>query len=190
VNLEHIFAQYGYVALLFGSLADGTPFMVFGGFAAHRGWLVLLPWVILAGAAGNFLASLGWFLAARTLGERILELRPGWAREVGRVRPYLQRYESLAIIGIRFVPGMSLGGLFAAALAGVSLPRFIVLNTIAALLWAALYGVLGYLLGHAVEQALGEIGRIEKPLALVLLAAGLIWIAAVQVRRWRAARTA
>lgn len=188
MDLERIFEHYGYVALLFGSLADGTPFMVFGGFAAHRGWLVLLPWVILAGAAGNFLASLGWFLAARTLGDRILELRPGWAREVARVRPYLQRYESLAIIGIRFVPGMSLGGLFAAALADVSLPRFLLLNTIAALLWAIVYGILGYLLGHAVQQVLGEIGRIEKPLALVLLAGGLAWIAVVQFRRWRAAK--
>jgi membrane protein DedA with SNARE-associated domain len=190
VNLEHIFEQYGYLALMLGSLADGTPFMVFGGFAAHRGWLVLLPWVILAGAAGNFLASLMWFLAARTLGDRILELRPGWGREVARVRPFLQRYESLAIIGIRFVPGMSLGGLFAAALAGVPLPRFLLLNTVAALLWAAAYGVLGYLLGHAVEQALGEIERAEKPVALALLAAGAVWIAVVQVRRWRVARTA
>ena len=36
--------------------ADGTPVMLFGGFAAHRGWLVLVPPVILAGACGDFLA--------------------------------------------------------------------------------------------------------------------------------------
>jgi membrane protein DedA with SNARE-associated domain len=85
---------------------------------------------------------------------------------------------------------MSLGGLFAAALAGLSLPRFLLLNTVAALLWAAAYGVLGYLLGHAMEQVLGEIERAEKPVALALLAAGAVWIAVVQLRRWRAARTA
>jgi membrane protein DedA with SNARE-associated domain len=185
MSLEHVFAQYGYAALLFGSLADGTPVMLFGGFAAHRGWLQLLPWVIVAGAAGNFLASAGWFVAIRALGEGVLDRRPKWAAQVARVRPLLQRWGAWLILGIRFLPGLSLGGLIAVALSGISLQRFLVLNTVAALAWAAAFGTLGYLLGDSVERLLGEIERSERPVALALLGSTVLWIGWRQTRQWR-----
>jgi membrane protein DedA with SNARE-associated domain len=188
MNLEHLFAQYGYLALVFGSIADGTPVMLFGGFAAHRGWLEL-PLVILAGAAGSFLAGAAWFLAARRLGERLLALRPRWAEQVARVRPRLERWDAPVLLGVRFVPGLSIVGLLAAGLYGVPVARFMALNAVAALGWAAAYGTLGYLLGHAVERVLGGIGRYERPVALVLLALALLWIAVAWLRRWRRTAT-
>lgn len=89
------------------------------------------------------------------------------------------------IIGVRFVPGLSLGGLLAAGLYGVPIVRFMTLNVIAALGWAAVYGTLGYLLGRAIPHVLGEIERYERPVALLLLGAAVLWIAVVQLRRWR-----
>ncbi|MFL5331877.1 MAG: DedA family protein [Geminicoccaceae bacterium] len=188
MNLEHLFAQYGYLALVFGSIADGTPVMLFGGFAAHRGWLAL-PLVILAGAAGSFLAGAAWFLAARRLGERLLALRPRWAEQVARVRPRLERWDAPVLLGVRFVPGLSIVGLLAAGLYGVPVARFMALNAVAALGWAAAYGTLGYLLGHAVERVLGGIQHYERPVALVLLALTLVWIAVAWLRRWRRTAT-
>jgi membrane protein DedA with SNARE-associated domain len=190
VSYDQLFAHYGYAALLLGSLADGTPVMLFGGFAAHRGWLVLMPWVVLAGAAGNFLASAAWFLAIRRLGAGILDRRPEWAAQVARVRPHLQRWETPVILGIRFLPGLALGGLIAIALSGISLARFQALNAVAALAWAAAFGTLGYLLGNGVERLLGEIARYEKPVALALLGLTVAWIGWHQARRWRRARAA
>lgn len=184
LDIEHLLARYGYLALIFGSFADGTPVMLFGGFAAHRGWLSL-PLVILAGAAGSFLAGTAWFLAARQVGARLLDLRPAWAAQVERVRPRLQRWDAPVILGVRFLPGISIGGLLAAGLYGVPVARFMALNAIAALAWAAAYGTLGYLLGRAIPHVLGEIERYERPAALLLLAAAIVWIAVVQLRRWR-----
>lgn len=184
MGVEHLLAKYGYLALVFGSFADGTPVMLLGGFAAHRGWLSL-PLVILAGAAGSFLAGAAWFLAARQIGTRLLALRPAWAAQVARVRPRLQRWDAPVILGVRFVPGLSLGGLLAAGLYGVPIVRFMTLNALAALGWAAIYGSLGYLLGRAIPHVLGEIERYERPVALLLLGAAVIWIGIVQSRRWR-----
>ena len=184
MGVEHLLAKYGYLALVFGSFADGTPVMLLGGFAAHRGWLSL-PLVILAGAAGSFLAGAAWFLAARQIGTRLLALRPAWAAQVARVRPRLQRWDAPVILGVRFVPGLSLGGLLAAGLYGVPIVRFMTLNALAALGWAAIYGSLGYLLGRAIPHVLGEIERYERPVALLLLGAAVIWIGVVQSRRWR-----
>jgi membrane protein DedA with SNARE-associated domain len=52
LDLAELFSRYGYLMLLVGSLGEGMPIMLFGGFAAHRGWLTLVPWVILIGAIG------------------------------------------------------------------------------------------------------------------------------------------
>ena len=189
MNLEHLFAQYGYAALLFGSLADGTPVMLFGGFAAHRGWLVLVPWVILTGAVGNFLASAGWVIGIRAAGEGILDRRPSWAAEVARVRPFLQRWGTATILGVRFLPGVALGGLIAIALSGIPLGRFLVLNAVAAIGWATVFGTLGFVLGNGVELMLGEIHRWERPVALGLLVLTLAWIVWRQSVRWRTPRS-
>ncbi|MGD9508411.1 MAG: DedA family protein [Geminicoccaceae bacterium] len=184
MQVEHLLSHYGYLALVFGSALDGTPIMLLGGFAAHRGWMSL-PLVILFGALGSFLAGAAWYLAAHQIGDRLLALRPSWAAEVARVRPRLERWDAPVIVGVRFLPGLALGGLLAAGLYGVPLRRFMLLNAIGALGWAIVYGLLGYVLGRAVEGLFGEIHRFERPIALLLLAGTLVWIAAFQFRRWR-----
>lgn len=190
MDLDNLFAHYGYLALILGSFADGTPVMLFGGFAAHRGWLVLIPSVILAGAVGNFLAGSAWFFAIRAVGEQVLTRRPRWAAEVARVRSRLERWEAPFILGIRFVPGLATGGLIAIALSGIAPARFLLLNALGAVLWAVTFGMLGYLLGHLVEWLLGEIELYEKPVALILLAVTVAWIGYQQWRRWRQGRSA
>ena len=184
MDLESLFAQYGYLALIFGSFADGTPIMLFGGFAAHRGWLELIPFVILAGAVGNFAAATAWFFGVRAIGEKILTRRPEWAAQVVKVRAQLDRWEVPVILGVRFLPGIATAGLIAVALSGISAVRFLVLNAIAAVLWATSFGVLGYLLGHSVELLLGEVERYEEPIALVLLVITAAWIGVHQWHRW------
>ena len=68
VSIEALIEEYGYPLILVGSMVEGQPVMVFGGFAAHRGHLQLVPWVILAGAVGNFLGLQGWYLGGRRFG--------------------------------------------------------------------------------------------------------------------------
>jgi membrane protein DedA with SNARE-associated domain len=184
VDLESLFAQYGYLALIFGSFADGMPIMLFGGFAAHRGWLVLVPFVILAGAVGNFVASAAWFFGIRAVGEQALTRRPDWARQVARVRAKLDRWDVPVILGVRFLPGIATAGLVAVALSGISAARFLLINAVAAVIWATAFGLLGYLLGHSVELLLGEVEPYEKPIALTLLALAVAWVAYHQWRRW------
>ena len=120
----------------------------------------------------------------RAIGEKILTRRPEWAAQVAKVRAQLDRWEVPVILGVRFLPGIATAGLIAVALSGISAVRFLVLNAIAAVLWATSFGVLGYLLGHSVELLLGEVERYEKPIALVLLVITAAWIGVHQWRRW------
>ena len=124
MRYEELFSHYGYLMLLVGSLGEGMPIMLFGGFAAHRGWLVLMPTVILAGALGNATAQGLWFFAARYAGEKILEKRADWARNVKHINGWVKRWEGLAVVGARFIPGMSSAAVIAIALSGISATRF------------------------------------------------------------------
>ena len=120
MELTEYFSRYGYLMLLVGSLGEGAPIMLFGGFAAHRGWLALIPWVILTGAIGNAVAAGVWFFAARYAGHKILEKRVKWAADVERVDRLLQKWEAPVVIGARFIPGFGSTAAIAIALSDIS----------------------------------------------------------------------
>jgi len=81
-------------------------------------------------------------------------------------------------------------GLIAVALSGISATRFMLLNAVAAVIWATSFGILGFLLGNSVAWLLGEVERYERPIALVLLALTVVWVAYHQWLRWRGAGSA
>ena len=176
MHVEQLIQQYGYPVILLGTLLEGQPVMLFGGFAAHRGYLDLIPWVILAGAVGNFVGYQAWFLAGRKFGRPLLDRRPQWARPVERVQQWLARFESPLIIAIRFMPGFDTVGVVAIGMSRVGAPRFTTLNAVGALLWASVLASGGYLLGNLLELVLGDLAMIEKPLLIGIVVLTVVWI--------------
>jgi len=176
MHVEQLIEQYGYPMILVGSLLEGQPVMLFGGFAAHRGYLDLIPWVILAGAVGNFLGFQAWFLAGRKFGRPLLERRAQWAARVEKVQDWLGRFETLLIVGIRFMPGFDTVGTVAIGMSRVSAQRFTVLNALGALIWAAILASGGYLLGNLLELVLGDLAMIEKPLLIGIVVLTVAWV--------------
>ena len=176
MQVEHLVQQYGYAVVLVGTLFEGQPVMLFGGVAAHRGYLELVPWVILVGAAGNFLSFQAWFLVARRFGRPLLDRRPQWAGRITKVQEWLARFESMLIIIIRFMPGLDTIGTVAIGMSRISVPRFTVLNALGALLWAAALAVAGYLLGNLLELILGDLEAVEKPLLIGAIVLTVVWI--------------
>jgi len=174
--IEELVQQYGYAIILAGSLVEGQPVMLFGGFAAHRGHLQLVPWVILAGAVGNFLSMQAWFLAGRRFGRPLIERRPHWSARVEQVQGWLTRYEALLIIMIRFLVGFGNVGSVAIGMSSLGAPRFTLLNGLGALLWATTLAIAGYLLGDLIEQLLGELEAVEKPLLVGIIAVTAAWV--------------
>jgi membrane protein DedA with SNARE-associated domain len=185
VSIEELIQQYGYAIILAGSMVEGQPVMLFGGFAAHRGHLQLVPWVILAGAVGNFLSMQAWFLAGRRFGRPMVERRPHWSARIEKVQGWLERYEALLVVAIRFLVGFGSVGGVAIGMSSLSAPRFTLLNGLGALLWATTLAVAGYLLGDLVEQLLGDLEAIEKPLLIAILVITVVWIAHHHVRLHR-----
>ena len=50
--MEHLIDTYGYWAVLLATFPEGETILVIAGFAAHQGYLTLMP-VILAAFAGS-----------------------------------------------------------------------------------------------------------------------------------------
>ena len=71
--LESFLTKYGYVAILLGTAFEGETIMIMGWFSAHRGYLKLLPWVVLAGFVGNFIQNQVYFVLGRRYGNRMVE---------------------------------------------------------------------------------------------------------------------
>jgi membrane protein DedA with SNARE-associated domain len=186
LSIEELVQQYGYAIILAGSMVEGQPVMLFGGFAAHRGHLQLVPWVILAGAAGNFLSMQAWFLAGRRFGRPMVERRPHWAARIEKVQGWLMRYEALLVIAIRFLVGFGNVGSIAIGMSSLGTPRFTVLNGLGALLWATALALAGYLLGDLIENLLGGLEAVEKPLLVGIVLITVLWIAYHHVKLHRA----
>ena len=174
--LESFLAKYGYSAILLGTTFEGSTIMIMGGFSAHRGYLKLLPWVILAGFAGNFIQNQVVFIIGRRYGNRTVEKHPDWKPRLQQVHRWLARYRSFLIVGLRFVPGFRTIGGVAIGMSDVSPGRFSILNGIGALLWALIIGFLGYLCGHILELIMGEIKHLEVPILVGIAVSGGLWL--------------
>jgi membrane protein DedA with SNARE-associated domain len=181
-SVEQLVQAYGYPVILLGTVLEGQPVMLFGGFAAHRGYLELIPWVILAGAAGNFIGYQTWFLVGRKLGRPMVERRPHWRRRIEKVQGWLARYEAMLIIAVRFMVGFDTIGTVAIGMSNVSIPRFTFLNAVGALIWSATLAVAGFLLGNLLELLLGDLARVEKPLLIGLVILAAVWLVHRHVR--------
>jgi membrane protein DedA with SNARE-associated domain len=172
---ESLLAKYGYIAVLLGTVFEGETIMIMGGFSAHRGYLKLLPWVILAGLVGNFIQNQVYFILGRRYGSRTVEKHPDWKPRLQQVDRWLERFQSPLIIGMRFVPGFRTIGGVAIGMSDVSPGRFTVLNGVGAVLWAVVIGILGYLCGHLLELIMGEIKHLEVPILVGIAVSGGLW---------------
>ena len=173
MNLQTLIEQYGYLAIFIGTLLEGETVLLLGGFAAHRGYLEL-PWVIAIATAGGFLGDQILFFLGRRHGAHILARFPSWQDRAKRVHALFQRFHAPLIVLVRFLYGLRIVGPIVIGSSGVPPARFFIYNLIGAVIWALLFGVLGFVFGHAVTLALADIQNYEE---IVLGAIALISIA-------------
>lgn len=178
--INDLIANYGYLAVFFGTLVEGETILLAAGFAAHRG---LLDWhlVVVLAFAGGCLGDLLAFLLGRWKGEAIMARFPSIARNAPRVLALLERHHVGLILGVRFLYGLRVAGPVVIGASGVGLARFALLNMLGAALWASAVGGAGYYFGAALAAVLADLKRFEQAVLIGMLAAGaLFWL-----WRWR-----
>lgn len=176
MTLETIITQFGYPALIIGLLIEGETVLVLGAFMAHRGYLDL-PWVILIGLISAFFSDQFFFWMGRQRGRQFLENRPAWKPNVERAKAMLGRNTNLLFFGFRFMYGLRTVIPFVVGMGRFDSKRFVTLNFIGALVWALLFGTLGYAFGQVAEIILEDVDKYELWIALgIVVIGGMVWL--------------
>jgi membrane protein DedA with SNARE-associated domain len=173
--LESLVAKWGYAAVGAGVFFEGETIVLVAGAMAHRGLLAL--WAVIAAAfVGSVLGDQLWFYLGHRYGKGFIERRPHWAARTERVNALLSRFGSWYVLTFRFLYGLrTISPLFLGS-AGYPIRRFVVLNIVAAALWATTFGVVGYAVGAGVHAALGRAGHVGELVAATLGLALVLWL--------------
>jgi membrane protein DedA with SNARE-associated domain len=170
--MESLITQWGYLAVLVGTLFEGETVLVLGGFAAHQGYL-RLDLVVASAFAGSLCGDQLWFWVGRRFGRRWMERHPGKVGAIDKVTALLDRWGGWFVLSFRFLYGLRSVSPVAIGLTSIPALRFAGLNLIAAAVWAAAVGTLGYVCGNAVEAILGKLEHWEHR---ILVAGAIILV--------------
>jgi membrane protein DedA with SNARE-associated domain len=176
--IHYLIERFGLIAVFLGCIAEGESAAILGGFFAHQGTFEV--WQVFAMTfIGSFLGDTLFFLTGRHFSGssfvRKLHQRPACAY----ARRMVQAYPAPYVLLNRYVYGYRLIGGVVAGLSDISVPKFLVLNALAALVWALLFIGIGYVFGLGAEQLIGaELAKHERllfglGLGLIITGAGL-----------------
>ena len=175
MNWALIIGSYGYFFLLAGTFLEGETILILAGFAAHLGYLYL-PWVILVAFIGTLSGDQLFFYLGRRYSRFVLDKHPAWQSRLDRVQRLFERYQTLLILGFRFLYGLRTVTPFVLGRSGVSPGFFFLLNTLSALVWSVAVGTGGYLFGNFLKLIMGDIRRYEfESFCAIVSIGGLIW---------------
>lgn len=107
MDLNTLISQYGYAALVIGSLAEGETVTLLGGVVAHQG-LLKFPLVVLSVALGGMIGDQVLYLCGR-FGGKLLRRFSKHQDKIERAQKLIQRHPYLFVIGN--VYGMAFGSL-------------------------------------------------------------------------------
>lgn len=173
--MEAFIHDYGYLAILIGSIFEGELILLMGGVAAFAGYLDL-RWVIFIAFFGTLLADQGYFFLGRHQSRRILAALPSWKARISKAEKLFNRFNTPLILIFRFLYGIRAILVFVIGMSGITTTRFAVLNAFGAMIWAVSVGTGGYLFGSGFEVLLGKVKSVQlAALGALALALSLLW---------------
>jgi membrane protein DedA with SNARE-associated domain len=182
MTIEAIIARWGVAAIFAGAMLEGETAVIAGGLIAHQG-LIAWPLAIAAAALGSFLADQFFFAAGRRYRDRPFVRRWTHKRAFAKALQLLERYPSGFIFAFRFLYGFRTVSPIAIGTSRVPASTFLVINAVAAIVWATLFTALGYWFGEAVTEAAGRLrpSRHTLLMGVAVLSGGF---AVFQLVRW------
>jgi membrane protein DedA with SNARE-associated domain len=199
-SLAPLLDHYGYLALGglilvedFGVPSPGETILIAASVYAGAGRLNIVAVgviAVLAAVAGD---NIGY--AIGRYGGHALVVRYGkyvlLTRErLDKAERFFRRYGGQIVVVARFIEGLrQLNGIIA-GIAEMPWPRFLVFNTLGAVLWVGVWSTVGYLAGNNIASVYSTVTRYSLYLLIALGVLAAAWIARGILRRRRRAAPA
>lgn len=179
MDINGLIAQYGYAALVIGSVAEGETITLLGGVAAHQG--LLRFWLVVASVAlGGMIGDQLLYLLGRRYGGRILRRFSRHEKKIRRAQKLIQRRPYLFVIGSRFMYGFRIIGPLLIGASRLPPKLFLPLNILGAIIWALIFTTLGYVGGEVIGPWLHNLDQHLKHWIWIVLALAI----ALALRYW------
>lgn len=175
----------GYLIVLLGSFVEGESVVLTAGFLAYRGYFSL-PLLIAISFTGSLLADQLLFFWGRHYGPALIERRPRLKAASVRVFYHLRKHKTLFILSFRFIYGIRTLSPIIIGASGVAVQRFMILNFIAAAVWATISCCAGYILGYFfadnISHFIKNLGIYQKYIAIFLFGTAACIVLYIYIR--------
>ncbi len=162
--------SYGYIALMLGAFLEVETIVFLGGILAHHGHQSP-SFAALSAFCGSVISDQLMFFLGRWKGNAILHRFPRLEKKAPKVRQLLARYETLLILGFRFIYGIRNITPILMGMGSVNHGKFLLLNIVSAAVWASAFIAAGYFFGQVITRALEAHPYADKVLLLLLVLA-------------------
>ena len=176
--MEAFITNYGYWAVLFGSMIEGESIILTASALAALKKLCIFK-VLLITFLGTCFADQIIFILGRLFGARFLNalLRRfhSLRKPTNRALSFLKKHETLYIMSFRFIYGIRIISPFIIGTQGISFARFFVLNIISGFVWTVISCAAGYYLGTLVAAYTKNVAIVLLGVVLFSVIAGLLF---------------
>ncbi|HSW04726.1 rhodanese-like domain-containing protein [Aquabacterium sp.] len=164
--------------------------IVVGAITARSG---IPPWQVIAVAVlASLVADLLWYAAGTRLGRRVLRLMCALSLSpdscVRQSEKIYERWGPASLMVAKFVPGFAAVATSMAGVVRTPLARFVVFDSIGALLWSGVAVAIGWLFRDAVNEVLDVFAQAGRWGVGLLVTALALYIAVKAVQRYRLIR--
>ncbi|MDR0338981.1 MAG: DedA family protein [Desulfovibrio sp.] len=174
-DTTQLLREYGYFVILVWTFLEGETIVIIAGWLSQS--VDLKPWLIaLCAFCGSFASDQVMFSLGKYKGEDVLKYFPRVAKNLDRAAKLFKKYDTVLILGFRFVYGVRNITPIMLGISGVSHKKFFFLNLIGAGVWAVTFTYGGYCVGKAFMAIMHYVGHgIFYVLLAGVAVVGIIW---------------
>ncbi len=158
-NGREFIQDWGYIAVLLGSMVEGESIIFAAGLLAHEGYLSIYK-VTLIAFVGTLVADQSLYFMGHFYGKAFLEKFPSLQAKSEKAFRLLHKYNNLFIMSFRFIYGIRILSPLVIGASGIPMRRFMILNLIAAVIWSVSSCAAAYYFAHLLIEYWHVISKI------------------------------
>lgn len=156
----HVLTEYGYLLyplITAWTFVEGETVVIVTGVLASEGrFNISVELLALSALTGSFFGDQLYYYIGRKYGAPLLKRWPSLTGRIDWAFETVNRSPAVFILSFRWIYGVRNVAPFIVGIAGVPRVKYLVLNFIAAAIWAHSFAWGGYFMGRKLEEWLGE----------------------------------